>query len=140
MAQSSEIDEATVLAMVEALQDEYKARATYRKVIETFGPVRPFINIVEAEDRHVHALLELFQRFQVEPPLDGWPERVLIPASEQQACQDAFDGEQENLEMYDRLLKQVRHPAVCEVLKNLQSASRDNHMPAFQRCLGRYKR
>lgn len=40
----------------EALDDEYKARATYRKVIEAFGPVRPFVNIVEAEDRHAEAI------------------------------------------------------------------------------------
>ena len=32
----------------EALMDEYKARNSYQKIIETFGPVRPFINIVEA--------------------------------------------------------------------------------------------
>ncbi len=34
--------------LTEALQDEYKSQATYRKVIEKFGPVRPFINVVEA--------------------------------------------------------------------------------------------
>jgi len=33
-------------ALTEALQDEYKARATYRKVMDTFGPVKPFIKIV----------------------------------------------------------------------------------------------
>ena len=30
----------------EALLDEYKARDTYRKIIDTFGAVRPFVNIV----------------------------------------------------------------------------------------------
>jgi hypothetical protein len=32
-------DAKTVEALGEALEDEYKARATYRKVIEVFGPV-----------------------------------------------------------------------------------------------------
>ena len=36
------------LALNEALQDEYKARATYRAIIQRYGPVRPFVNIVEA--------------------------------------------------------------------------------------------
>jgi hypothetical protein len=135
----NQIDEATVLAMTEAIEDEYKARATYQKVIDKFGPVRPFINIVEAENRHVQALLSLFERFQIEPPLDGWPDRVSAPASEKQACRDALEGEQDNMEMYDRLLSQVRHPAVREVLQNLQAASRDNHLPAFERCVRRYK-
>lgn len=31
-------------ALTEALQDEYKACATYRAILEQFGPVRPFIN------------------------------------------------------------------------------------------------
>ncbi len=44
-------------ALVEALQDEYKARATYRLVISKFGEIRPFINIIESEERHIQALL-----------------------------------------------------------------------------------
>ncbi len=31
-------------ALLEALEDEYKARATYRLVINKFGQIRPFIN------------------------------------------------------------------------------------------------
>jgi hypothetical protein len=41
----------------DALDDEYKAEATYAAVITRFGPVRPFINIVEAERRHAGALI-----------------------------------------------------------------------------------
>lgn len=36
-----------------------KARAFYRLVIKMFGPVWPFINVVEAEDRHARALESL---------------------------------------------------------------------------------
>ena len=43
--------------LIEAIDDEYKARATYRLVIREFGEIRPFINIVEAESRHIEALL-----------------------------------------------------------------------------------
>ncbi|PIE42699.1 MAG: DUF2202 domain-containing protein, partial [Gammaproteobacteria bacterium] len=52
-------------ALIEALDDEYKARATYRYVIDTFGPVRPFINIVNAETRHIQALIPLFHKYGV---------------------------------------------------------------------------
>jgi hypothetical protein len=37
--------------LMAALDDEYQARATYAQVLEDFGDVRPFSNIVEAEDR-----------------------------------------------------------------------------------------
>ena len=36
------------------------ARANYRQVIRTFGEIRAFTNIVEAEDRHIEVLLALF--------------------------------------------------------------------------------
>ena len=34
--------------LLEALDDERKAEATYAAVIEKFGEVRPFINIIDA--------------------------------------------------------------------------------------------
>ena len=59
-----------------ALDDEYKARATYRQVLADFGEVRPFSNIVEAEQRHIDALLVLFERYGIEVPDDPWPGRA----------------------------------------------------------------
>lgn len=38
------IDEKTKSIVLEALSDEYQARAFYRPVIKTCGPVRPFIH------------------------------------------------------------------------------------------------
>ena len=35
-----------------ALDDEYRAEAIYDAVMQKFGEVRPFINIIEAERRH----------------------------------------------------------------------------------------
>jgi rubrerythrin len=123
--------------LTEALQDEYKARATYRKVIEKFGPVRPFANIVEAEDRHVAALLALFEKHGEPVPEDRWPGRVAVPDTLAEACRNAVEAEQENMAMYDRLLAATAEPDVRRVLENLQSASRDRHLPAFERCLAR---
>ncbi len=51
--------------LIEAINDEYKACATYRLVISTFGEIRPFINIVEAEGRHIEALLPLFAKYNI---------------------------------------------------------------------------
>ncbi|HET6378862.1 MAG TPA: DUF2202 domain-containing protein [Methylocella sp.] len=130
-------DHQTIDALSEALEDEYKARAAYRKVIERFGPVRPFVNIAEAEERHIESLLAQFSRLGVDPPPDLWPERVTAPASVAQACADAIEAEIENDAMYTRLLGQVTDAGVREVMLRLQAASRSNHLPAFQRCLER---
>ena len=131
------MNEQTLAALTEALEDEYKARATYNKVIETFGPIRPFINIVEAEGRHAAALLRQFERLGLQPPGDEWAGRIEAPSSIAAACEAAVAAEIANAAMYDRLLAVVDDPAVRNVLLNLQDASQNRHLPAFRRCLER---
>jgi hypothetical protein len=123
--------------LTEALDDEYKSRASYRRVIETFGPVRPFVNIVEAEQRHVLALISLFEAYGLAVPGDDWPSRVAEPATVEEACRAAVEAEKANMAMYDRLLAATPESDVRRVLTQLQSASRDRHLPAFERCLVR---
>jgi rubrerythrin len=134
------VNEQTIAALTEALEDEYKARATYSKVIEVFGSIRPFINIVEAEDRHASALLRQFERLGLQPPKDEWAGRIEAPTSIATACESAIAAEIENAAMYDRLLEVVDDPSVRDVLMNLQDASQNRHLPAFQRCLERSRR
>ncbi len=130
-------DSLLIEALSEALEDEYRARATYRKVLAQFGPVRPFVNIVEAEDRHVQALLRQFERLGAAPPLDTWPQRVHAPESVAQACADAIQAELDNDALYYRLLGGVSDPTVRSVMRRLQEASRGRHLPAFRRCAER---
>ncbi len=120
-----------------ALLDEYKSRATYAKILEKFGPVRPFLNIHEAEGRHVEALVHLFETYQIEVPVDHWPCHITVPATLKEACEQAADAEQDNMTMYDRILAETSEPDVRRVLLHLQSASRDRHLPAFERCVHR---
>ena len=124
--------------LTEAINDEYKARATYRLVLREFGKIRPFINIVEAENRHIQALLPLFEKYGFSVPLDDWESRITAPSSVKEACQSGVQAEIENAEMYKRLLEATKqYPDVQRVLKNLQRASQENHLPAFQRCVER---
>ena len=131
------LDAQTIAALREALDDEFCARATYRKVIEAFGPVQPFVNIVEAEDRHAEALLALFAKFGIEPPEDTWPDRVTAPKTLADACQAAVEAEIANEAMYERLLAGISDPDVLTVMRRLQQASQERHLPAFRRCLER---
>lgn len=125
--------------LTEALEDEYKARATYRRVIERFGEVRPFTNIAQAEDRHVRALLPLFEKYGIPVPEDSWDRLAQAPESLLEASQDGVMAEIDNAAMYRRLLAATRdYPDVQQVLRNLQSASQENHLPAFQRAVQRY--
>ena len=131
------VDEKTIGALREALDDEYKARATYQGVIDRFGPVRPFVNIIEAEERHANALLRLFERFGIEPPKDRWAGQVAAPSNLAEACKAGVEAEIENAAMYARLLVQVSDARVRDVLTRLRQASQQRHLPAFRRCAER---
>jgi len=125
-------------ALIEALEDEYKARATYRLILSKFGLIRPFVNIVESEERHIQALLPLFWKYGISVPDDDWEQRVTVPTSVQAACQQGVQAEIENAAMYERLLDATGdYPDVQRVFLNLQWASQSRHLPAFQRCAER---
>jgi len=130
-------DAQTIAALREALDDEYRARATYRKVIEKFGSVRPFVNIIAAEERHAGPLIALFERFGVEPPQDHWQGRVAAPPTLLEACRAGVQAEIENAAMYERLLPQIGDAEANAVMRRLQRASQERHLPAFKRCLER---
>ncbi|MBW8295728.1 DUF2202 domain-containing protein [Sphingopyxis sp.] len=123
--------------LVDALDDERKAEATYATVIDEFGPVRPFTNIIEAEGRHSLAIERQMVRLGFPIPVNRWEGRGEVPAALAQACEMAIPAEIENIALYDRLIPRVGDPSVRQVLENLQAASRHNHLPAFRRCLAR---
>lgn len=123
--------------LVEALDDERKAEATYGAVIEKSGEVRPFINIIEAERRHSAAIERQMTRLGFAIPANQWQGKGMAPATLAEACSMAITAEVENIALYDRLLPAIADDSVRHVLQNLQDASRDNHLPAFRRCLER---
>lgn len=128
-------------ALVAALDDEHRARATYRAVLRAYGQVHPFVNVVESEERHVAALRRLCDRHGVEVPADPWPERVATPASIEAACQAAVEAERENDRLYERLLQAAAgRPDVERTFRRLRAASQENHLPAFERALDRVRR
>lgn len=128
-------------AFAAALDDEYRARATYRAVLDAYGDVRPFVNIVESEERHIQALLRLCERYNVEVPSDPWPSRVSAPASLEAACEAALGAERENAALYEQLMEAAGGRAdVEETFRRLLSASQENHLPAFERALERERR
>lgn len=121
----------------DALEDERKAEATYAAVIEKFGEVRPFINIIDAERRHSAAIERQMTRLGFAVPANHWEGKGEAPATLIEACSMAVEAEIENIALYDRLLPAIADDVVRQVLQNLQDASRDNHLPAFRRCLER---
>ena len=122
-----------------ALQDEYRAEATYASALGVYGDVKPFTRIVLAEGRHVSAVARLIEKRGL--PVPDWDaEAHPIPADFNQlefaeACALGVQAEIENVAMYDELIA-IGLPADVEsVFLSLKTASESNHMAAFSRCM-----
>jgi hypothetical protein len=132
----SDLTEQEARALVEALDDEYKAWTTYDRVIADFGEARPFSTIRESEGRHISALRALFERYGLAVPQNSWPGKVPRYPSLQAACEAGVEAEIANGAMYERLLAATQRADIVTVLRNLQEASQQRHLPAFRRGAG----
>ena len=128
------LTETEIRALNEALDDEFRAWATYDQVIADFGEVPPFSNIRAAEARHIEALCMLFAHYGLPVPENLWLGKVARYASLQAACEAGVAAEIANGALYVRLLGETTRPDILTVLRNLQEASQQRHLPAFQRC------
>lgn len=131
-----DLPENVVIALNDAIQDEYKARATYEAVIAKFGSIRPFIMIKGAEERHIASLKSIFDKYGIDVPANSYPGTVTAPESVQEACAIGVSAEIANAALYkDKLLPVVTaYPDITNVFENLMNASQQKHLPAFERC------
>ncbi|RXJ67648.1 DUF2202 domain-containing protein [Halarcobacter ebronensis] len=122
-----------------AVYDEYHAYETYKKVIEKFGEITPFSNILEAEIRHYEELTTLLNKYQIPAPINDWEEKVDEPNSILEASEIAVAEEIDNIKMYDNLISYSKeYPDVLDTLYRLQAASYNNHLPALRQNVAKH--
>ncbi len=112
-----------------ALQDERIARAEYGVILERFGSVRPFANIIRAEESHIGYLLDLFADHKLAVPADDTA-KPAAPQTFATAVEAGRQAEVDNIAMYDRFLARDLPVDVREVFEQLKAASQ-NHLRAF---------
>jgi hypothetical protein len=128
-------DEAQGLLL--ALDDEYHAEAVYQQVLDDFGDdVRPFPNIIVAEQRHQTSLLALFEEYGLAVPTNPWLGEVDGFESIADACAVGVEAEIINATLYDYLYSTTDRADIVTIYEHLQAASNDKHLPAFERCGG----
>lgn len=132
--ESSRLSATAVEAATRALQDERRAEQQYADVLEQFGRTRPFMPIEMAERRHaaeIERLLTAHGEAVPEPLQRPTAARYPDVAS---ACEAGAESERLNIAMYDALLAaELPEDERC-VFEHLRAASRDHHLPAFERC------
>ncbi|MBT8336341.1 MAG: DUF2202 domain-containing protein [Gemmatimonadetes bacterium] len=121
-----------------AIQDEFHAEAVYAGVIDDFGSITPFSNIIRAEVRHSAAIARLYENRGWSVPQSAWtPATVPHFGTVSEACSVGVEAEIANIQVYDDLLAGADLPAdVVRVFTSNRAASLNNHLPAFERCSG----
>ncbi|HRH42891.1 MAG TPA: hypothetical protein PKY82_14780 [Pyrinomonadaceae bacterium] len=117
-----------------ALNDEYMAMAIYDQINKDFNSPRPFINIQQAEARHSERLKQLFTTYHLPIPENPWISKTTKFPTVIEACKAGVNAEIVNKQLYDKLFKSTSRDDILVIYRNLQRASEQNHLPAFQRC------
>ena len=131
------LPDTVVEALDSAIDDEYKAHATYEAVINKLGSTRPFSMIIRAEEKHISSLKAIYDKYDLEIPEDPYQD-VQIAETRAQNCSIGVQAEIDNAALYrDSLLPAVSdYPDISSVFTQLMNASQDNHLPAFEKCAG----
>ena len=134
-----EVQEAVLEALVGA-EGEYAAYATYDAILEEYGDVNPYANIMAAEAKHIDALKQILDQYEVAYPTENpYLGMLEAPESLAVAAQAGVDAEIANVALYAEQLEAVAdYPDIVEVFVNLQAASQEQHLPAFERAAARY--
>lgn len=113
------------------IEDEYKARAEYVALVEKFGEIAPFINLIKAETNHINALVNQFNVYGLEIPADNGSEFAVVPATLAEAYAIGIQAETSNIALYENFLKQDFPVTVERTFTNLMNAS-VNHFATFE--------
>jgi len=112
------------------LTDEYNARAEYQAIVTKFGAVSPYVQLINAETRHIAALSRIYTAFGFALPADNAAAQAVIPSSLEAGYQIGIDAEKANIALYETYLKTDLPDSIERIFTNLQNAS-ENHLAIF---------
>ena len=116
-----------------AIQDEYLAHSQYGTVLDTFGKVRPFSNIILSEERHISYLQPLFTDRGWDIPADKGKDMVIKPKTFAEALKLGIQIETDNIAMYEYFLQQPDLPSDAKTVFELLLAASNKHLQAFSK-------
>jgi len=125
-----------------AAEDEYLAHGEYVAIMKKFGTMRPYDNIMAAEEQHLSWLRTEYATRKLTFPSDGSAAYVIVPADLKAAAQAGVDAEISNIAMYKAFLarpelSKPENASVKTLFEQLMRAS-ENHLRAFKTQLSKY--
>lgn len=132
---STELSQQAKDAIYKALDDEYKAYSTYQSITNKLGNVRPFTNIMKAEQKHINSLVTLLNNYNLDVPTTPYA-NIEVADTLADNCSAGVQAEIANASLYkEQLLPAVTaYTDITAVFNNLMNASQQKHLPAFSRC------
>jgi hypothetical protein len=109
------------------------AHSQYATVLDTFGKVRPFSNIILSEERHIGYLQPLFTDRGWDIPADKAKEYVVTPKTFAEALKLGVQAENDNIAMYEYFLQQPELPSDVKTVFELLLAASNKHLQAFSK-------
>jgi hypothetical protein len=125
-----------------AAEDEYLAHGEYDAIMKKFGSMRPYSNIIEAEEQHLAWLKAEYKTRGLAFPADGSASHIAVPANLKAAAQAGVDAEIANIKMYESFLSRPElakpeNASIKTLFEQLKRAS-ENHLRAFKNQLSKY--
>ncbi|PKO23965.1 MAG: DUF2202 domain-containing protein [Chloroflexi bacterium HGW-Chloroflexi-1] len=101
-----------------------------------FGNIYPFSQIARSEQQHVNALARLFAKYGLAVPANPGLASTPTWSTVADACQTGVAAEIADAALYDELKPSVDNADTqsVRVFANLQAASLNSHLPAFEAC------
>lgn len=119
-----------------AIEDESLAKIEYNYIIETYGNINPFSNIINSEETHIELLTPLLEEYNIKIE-ELSDDNIIKPTSIEEALKIGILAEVNNIKMYQSFLDAELPENVKSVFIDLLNAS-ENHLNAFTRKLSRY--
>lgn len=116
-----------------AFEDESKAIAEYEAIMEAFGVVAPFKNIVKAEERHLDWVTSLYESMGKTVPTFDATKEVVVPATLEEAYKIGVAAEIENIDMYKAFLNNANTTEEMKTVFTALINGSESHLNAFQR-------
>lgn len=112
------------------INDEYNTRSVYVALVDEFGAISPFTNLIRAETMHINVLARLFNAYGLDVPADNGNQFTVVPDTLEKAYAIGKQAEIDNIKLYEDYLDADLPANVKRVFTNLMNAS-ENHLATF---------
>ena len=134
---AAKISQNVRFALIRALDENYKEYTLYKRVVEKFGPIRPFIMIVRAKEKQTVMLKAVFDKYILDIPENTYLLRDMkIPNNKSTVCRFGSDTELASIDLFQNELMPLvgDYEDITSVFSDIVKMSSEKYLPAFDRC------